>query len=236
MLEDGRIYVTRRKTVLNREQKAGFIMVAGFGALALIFGVFYVWKHVASPFVISYTGPKFLTGDEQREQEMEALRNEDTDGDGLSDYDELYLYRTSPYIADSDSDGIGDKTEIDSGADPNCAPSMPCSNVNDAVNPTTLKDTFIEAQVAATASAGTSAAPITPNLQDLAAMFSAMSTEDLQKILIDAGGDEASVKALSDEELRAAIVQALQELQRQQASSDSASSETPLEIQETPTN
>jgi DNA-binding response OmpR family regulator len=67
-------------------------------------------------------------------------------------------------------------------------------------------------------------------------MFSAMSTEDLQKILIDAGGDEASVKALSDEELRAAIVQALQELQRQQASSDSASSETPLEIQETPTN
>lgn len=216
MPEDGRIYVTRRKTILNREQKTGFGMVVGFGALALVFGVFYLWKHVASPFVLSYTGPKFLTGDEQRQQEMETLRKEDTDGDGIDDYNELYVYHTSPYIADSDSDGSSDSVEVASGADPNCAPTMPCGSAADTINPTTLKDTFIEAQVQATAAAGTSEPPtIEPNIDDLATTLDAMSSADLRKLLIDAGGDEASVNALTDDELRTAMAQALTQLQLQ---------------------
>ena len=42
---------------------------------------------------------------------LDSLRNQDTDQDGLSDYDELYAYNTSPYLEDSDSDGILDKKE-----------------------------------------------------------------------------------------------------------------------------
>ncbi len=215
MPEDGRLYIQRKKAILNREQKTGFGMVISFGVLALIFGVFYVWKHVASPFVISYTGPKFLTGDEQRQLEMETLQKEDTDSDGLNDYDELYVYRTSPYIADSDSDGTNDQTEIRHGDDPNCAANMPCGLAQDTVNPTTVKGTFVEA---AADSAGASVAAgvpetITPDAANIGALLAQMTGDELRQLLIEAGGDANAVNALTDEELRAALSQALQAAQ-----------------------
>jgi hypothetical protein len=39
-------------------------------------------------------------------------RNPDTDGDGISDYDEIFKYHTNPIKADSDNDGINDYDEI----------------------------------------------------------------------------------------------------------------------------
>ncbi len=42
----------------------------------------------------------------------------DTDGDGLSDYEEVKVYKTSPHHADTDQDGADDKTEIRIGSDP----------------------------------------------------------------------------------------------------------------------
>ena len=58
---------------------------------------------------------------------IEALKRMDTDGDGLSDYDEIYIYHTSPYLKDTNGDGIDDKTEILIGKDPNCPPGKICS-------------------------------------------------------------------------------------------------------------
>lgn len=57
----------------------------------------------------------------------EILRQRDTDSDGLSDYDEQYLYKTSAYLKDSDSDGYDDKTEVTSGNDPLCPPGQACN-------------------------------------------------------------------------------------------------------------
>ena len=45
--------------------------------------------------------------------------NSDTDGDGLSDYDEINVHNTNPNEADTDGDGIPDDGEIDLGLDPN---------------------------------------------------------------------------------------------------------------------
>ena len=42
----------------------------------------------------------------------------DTDGDGLSDPDEVNIHHTNPLSADSDSDGYSDGTEIQSGYNP----------------------------------------------------------------------------------------------------------------------
>lgn len=42
----------------------------------------------------------------------------DTDGDLVSDYDEIYLYGTNPRIADTDGDGMDDGAEIIAGFDP----------------------------------------------------------------------------------------------------------------------
>jgi len=43
----------------------------------------------------------------------------DTDNDGLSDYEEVKIYRTNPLSADSDGDGYLDGAEIKSGYNPN---------------------------------------------------------------------------------------------------------------------
>ncbi|HEX3743971.1 MAG TPA: Ig-like domain-containing protein [Bryobacteraceae bacterium] len=44
--------------------------------------------------------------------------NPDTDGDGLSDGDEVNKYHTSPLLGDTDGDGIPDGVEIQTGTDP----------------------------------------------------------------------------------------------------------------------
>jgi hypothetical protein len=45
-------------------------------------------------------------------------RKVDTDGDGLTDYAEVMVHGTDPYLADTDGDGMPDKWEIDNGLDP----------------------------------------------------------------------------------------------------------------------
>jgi hypothetical protein len=49
---------------------------------------------------------------------IEVVANTDSDGDGLSDKDEIELYGTNPQLKDSDGDGFEDKTELDNGYSP----------------------------------------------------------------------------------------------------------------------
>ena len=42
----------------------------------------------------------------------DVLKNIDSDGDGLSDYEEIYIYKTDPYNQDSDGDGLSDYEEV----------------------------------------------------------------------------------------------------------------------------
>lgn len=49
--------------------------------------------------------------------------NSDSDGDGVSDGDEVFVYHTAPMNPDSDYDGIGDGQELADGTDPNNANS-----------------------------------------------------------------------------------------------------------------
>lgn len=42
----------------------------------------------------------------------------DTDGDGLTDYDEIFVYHTNPLLADTDGDGIPDGWEVQHGLNP----------------------------------------------------------------------------------------------------------------------
>jgi hypothetical protein len=42
----------------------------------------------------------------------------DSDGDGLSNYDELVVYNTNASLADTDGDGLTDKEELDNGMNP----------------------------------------------------------------------------------------------------------------------
>lgn len=55
-----------------------------------------------------------------------ALRQKDTDADGINDYDEEFVYETSVFLADSDSDGLSDYEEVYAGTDPNCPDGYTC--------------------------------------------------------------------------------------------------------------
>lgn len=59
------------------------------------------------------------------------LKTKDTDKDGLSDYNEFKIYKTSPYLADSDSDAISDKDEVTNGTDPLCPSGKVCRQESD---------------------------------------------------------------------------------------------------------
>jgi hypothetical protein len=49
----------------------------------------------------------------------------DSDGDGLADWEEVYIYNTDPNNPDSDGDGVDDGIEVALGTDPNSNASTP---------------------------------------------------------------------------------------------------------------
>ncbi len=59
--------------------------------------------------------------------EAAQLQKQDSDLDGLDDYSEINIYKTSAYLEDTDGDGIWDKQEIINGTDPLCPQGQTCA-------------------------------------------------------------------------------------------------------------
>ncbi len=188
------------------------IFVLGFGGLIL--GVKYVGKGLQVPFydILYYDGEQFLTANEEEEAETQRLRETDTDEDGISDYNELYVYETSPYLNDSDSDGYSDYQEVFSGNDPNCPTGQDCGFYfasADAAGPGVSAEEFIE---------GVPNSGITPPTEvtfeteaDVFDYFGQMSVEQIRETLIMAGASEEMVNAMDDETLVGLFNEALSE-------------------------
>jgi len=145
---------------------------------------------------ITSSGGTYLTPAQQDAQQTAALKTRDTDGDGLSDYDELYVYKTSPYLRDSDSDGFDDNTEILSGNDPNCPEGKQCG-----VTASAGADT--------TAPAGTTPAAATE--ADLLQAANSMSADDIRALLKQASVPEETYASLDDAALRKLFADTIQE-------------------------
>ena len=75
--------------------------------------------------------------------DREALKLQDSDSDGLSDYQEIYIYQTSAFLEDTDGDGLSDDLEIKSGSDPICAKGDICG-VDNTEKDLAQKAAFIE--------------------------------------------------------------------------------------------
>lgn len=114
----------------TREQKIGFIFMLIFAILTVGLGGLQLRNTIYGRFVTKKTNnnpyASLTTNEEDR------LKNIDTDRDGLNDFEELNQYETSPYLPDSDSDGIGDKVEIDKGTDPLCPTDKVCTTAADS--------------------------------------------------------------------------------------------------------
>ncbi len=119
------------KSSLTREQKTGFVLLFVFALLTVSVGFLQMRNALYNPFVLKTTNedrvPQELVVDESAK--LQAI---DTDQDGLNNYEELFFYETSPYLPDTDSDGIKDREEIVAGKDPNCPEGKVCTTTTDA--------------------------------------------------------------------------------------------------------
>jgi len=113
----------------TRSQKHILLLVAVIGLATAALGILSLRKNIFTPFM--RTGPlmSFKSDEEIERERTEAQKRADTDKDGLNDYDELYVFRTSPFLEDSDSDGANDGVEVGQGADPNCPQGRICGYV-----------------------------------------------------------------------------------------------------------
>ena len=101
---------------LGKGQKTALVVLAFFAVFVFIFGAINIKKGIHSPFERKISSQNNKTSQENfcpngkcGDISEDDLKNKDTDKDGLSDYDELNFYKTSPYLEDSDSDGFSDK-------------------------------------------------------------------------------------------------------------------------------
>ncbi len=62
--------------------------------------------------LLSVTGPRGSNVETKIASLIGSLNTTDTDGDGLSDTDEINLYGTNPFLADTDKDGLRDGEEV----------------------------------------------------------------------------------------------------------------------------
>ncbi|MDD3284155.1 MAG: hypothetical protein PHZ07_01010 [Patescibacteria group bacterium] len=101
--------VIKKKTIIDHFSDDSFVVRLIFfvGFFAIIFGIWKITMQIKSPFIQSSI---VLEDKEPVIQYLNRLK--DSDGDGVSDYEEEYVYGTSPYLVDTDSDGISDYDEI----------------------------------------------------------------------------------------------------------------------------
>jgi len=182
------------------------VVLAVFG---IGFGSSWIRQHIAPPQEKSVSA--FRTLDEQTVAQKQELKKLDTDHDNISDYDELFIYRTSPYLEDTDSDGFSDQKEIESGNDPNCPKGKAC--VNDESAGLTASSTLLVPSVRE--GLGSSIFPpgslVAPDLNALASktpaeIRAALLKAGIAKELLDTADDKTLVE-LFQESLKEASAQ-----------------------------
>lgn len=124
--------VAERWRSLAREQKisVGVLAICGIAALGL--SAQRVGAVIGDPFTVSKqkieSAKKTMDTINPAKREEEEAKRRDTDGDGISDYEEEKLFGTSPYLRDTDGDGSPDNAELAYGQNPNCAAGRPCAS------------------------------------------------------------------------------------------------------------
>lgn len=115
-------------TSAPKSQKPVLAGLIAFGALAIALGALNLKRLIGPARVAPNANVPAIpsTREEFEQQQRAVLEALDTDRDGINDLTELEWTKTSPFLADSDSDGKTDKEEVDAGEDPNCPKGKTC--------------------------------------------------------------------------------------------------------------
>lgn len=155
-------------TDLTKQQKIALVGLIFLTILIIITGFFQFKLALYGPF-------KKLASLKESSGISESLnlKNNDTDKDGLNDYDEIYTYKTSPFLEDTDGDGIFDKQELDQGKDPLCPEGQTCAS-----------------------------APSTSSNNSENSGQNDLSTQKIRELLLNAGIDKETLDKIDDKSLK----------------------------------
>lgn len=172
------------------EQKVSVVILSFCGVFVVGMSLYRIQENVKAPFLVSDSqiiAAKKLIGPSDQETE-DKLKRTDTDGDGLSDWDEINVYHTNPDLRDTCGDGIPDNIRVLTGKNLNCQ-----SNTS---NPVGIMD-LTQVQ----ASSGTGAMPAIPaeaapsNNIDMTQLLQAASDASSTA---DTTGDDSSADTSND--------------------------------------
>ena len=142
------------------------------------------------------------------------LKNSDTDGDGLTDWEEKNIHNTSIYLQDTDGDGISDKKEVEQGTDPNCPQGKDCQTYNETRSKNVqTKQSFSTSSTSSVTSKppqnsfsgldmGTSTSQKLKQSEEAQKIMEGKGDADtLRKVLLEAGMDKKILDQINDEQL-----------------------------------
>ncbi len=206
------------RSALTAEQKAAFVLLLslGFGGVFFGFKSFgaNLYRPIQMQFAKYYTGETdfsvLLGGDDKATEE---LKKKDTDFDGLMDYDELYIYKTSPYLKDSDSDGVDDKTEVFSNNDPNCPEGATCGVVREQEDEPieeVVAETIAQDPLAGAAQTDAGLVDVT-SPDEIKQLLDQIPLDDIRSALVSSGLPQDQVAKISDADLRGLYNKAIAE-------------------------
>lgn len=195
---------------VTRAGVLGIIVIGVIGVGTLILGVSTFGRRLEAPFRLlpagALTGATFSLTGTTAESLISATK--DTDQDGLADTVELQVYHTSPFLADSDSDGTSDGEELQSGTDPNCPEGKDCRaslfpsqrEVEDKNRSTALFEATPLSRMEDAAGVLRSAAG-EAEIKGGPALPQNPTAEMIRNLLTSAGMDKELLKKFSDEQL-----------------------------------
>lgn len=188
---------------LDRNRKIAVLVL-----VTLAFFMIITWSRnldykLNDPF--TYKGTDTGTSTSEEGDSVAALRAKDTDGDGLSDWDELNVYNTSPYLEDSDSDGFSDFEEIMNGTDPNCAEGADCGKEN-AILSETAEGLDVE---------------VSDFNFNSTSILSAEEISAVRESFLEAGYSKSEIDSMSDQEIFEAYLLVAQNYNQKESSSNS---------------
>jgi hypothetical protein len=232
---------------LTSEQKAAFVILVFLGLGGVVMGFFSFGANIRRPFDVqlskSADAEPYLSLTEREAKEKEDQKTRDADSDGLTDYDELYVFRTSPYIADTDSDGIDDRTEVYAGQNPNCPEGRACGAAGTDAAASSGAVSDLMGSLSDSPFGGNFSQYDFQSEKDIRAFVKSITVDQIRSALANAGVAPEQLDAIGDAQLQALFEQtlsasaqsgeleALVEAMRRQADGVDASGSAPGEEQ-----